>query len=101
MSLRASVGSTLRNVRRGAVESAPVISAPGSPDPEDSLSRGRVRKLDASDPVVVAGPVGQAHSLAGMTVGTPGVGLDQAVEWAEKTVCAPVNSRPVRASARA
>lgn len=52
-------------------------------------------------PVVVAGPVGQAHSLPGMTVGTPGAGLDQAVEWAEKTVCAPVSSRPVRARVRA
>ena len=68
-----------RNVRRGDVESAPVISAPASPDPAGSLSRGRVRKPDASDPVVVAGPVGQAHSLPGMTVGTPGAVLDQAV----------------------
>ena len=58
------------NVRRGDVESAPVISAPASPDPEGSVSRRRVKKPDASDPVVVAGPVGQAHSLPGMTVGT-------------------------------
>jgi hypothetical protein len=34
---------------------------------------GRVRKPDASDPVVVARPVGRAHSLPGMTVETPGV----------------------------
>jgi hypothetical protein len=61
-----------RSVRRGNIESAAVTSAPASPDPEGSLSRERVRKPDASDPVVVAGPVGQAHPPAGMTVGTPG-----------------------------
>jgi hypothetical protein len=71
----ASVWSTDRRIaRRGDVESAPVISAPASPDPEDSLSRGRVRKPDAPDPVVAAGPVGRAHSPPGMTVGTPGPG---------------------------
>src|SRR4051794_5622115 len=42
-------------------------------------SKGRVRKPDAPDPVVLRGPVGQAPSPPGMTVETPGVGLDQAV----------------------
>jgi hypothetical protein len=73
-----------RNVRRGDVESAPVISAPASPELEDSLSRGRVRRPDASDPVVVAGSVGQAHAPAGMTVGTPGPG------WIRPSPMAPV-----------
>jgi hypothetical protein len=70
--LDARAGST------AALPLAPVISAPASPDSKDSLSRGRVRKPDSSDPLVVARPVGQAHSPAGMTVGTPGTVLDQA-----------------------
>ena len=67
-----------RNVRRGDVELAPVISAPASPDPEGALSRGRVRKPDATVPVVVGGPVGQTFSPPGMTVGTPGAVLARA-----------------------
>ena len=57
--LDARAGST------AALPLAPVISAPASPDSKDSLSRGRVRKPDTSDPVVVSGPGGHDRRNAG------------------------------------